>query len=239
MSRLPYKIEICPIIESLIEIRFDTKLHPSVVMGRIIDALGLSDENIESLPINDIPEHIRISEPSLKYKPFYKIEKEDLTFQIGQDVFTISTTPNYVGWERLSTVVFESYKKLIDLKIITKVERLGLRYINFFEEDIFDNIKLVLSFPNLNTEKQNSYIRTLIKKGNFLNTLQIANNAKVGERIGSIIDIDTFIEIDLENFLGDYVQKVNEAHQTEKELFFGLLKEEFLETLKPWYEDRI
>ncbi len=53
--------------------------------------------------------------------------------------------------------------------------------------------------------------------------------------IGSIIDIDVSTAENGVNFFKNIKSLLGEAHRIEKEKFFGLLKTEFLETLKPVY----
>ena len=65
--------------------------------------------------------------------------------------------------------------------------------------------------------------------------LQLANNANNQNRLGSIIDIDTFRDHDLEKFFSKKEEIINRGHTKEKELFYSLLKEDFLNTLNPIY----
>lgn len=51
---------------------------------------------------------------------------------------------------------------------------------------------------------------------------------------GSIVDIDT--QIDLDKF-DTFENAIICAHNTEKSLFFDLLKEDFLEKFNPIYEE--
>jgi uncharacterized protein (TIGR04255 family) len=57
------------------------------------------------------------------------------------------------------------------------------------------------------------------------------------KRIGSILDIDSFVvgPDAAEGFEAALAGFLENAHSAEKQLFFGLLKEEFLKTLNPTY----
>jgi uncharacterized protein (TIGR04255 family) len=69
--------------------------------------------------------------------------------------------------------------------------------------------------------------------------LQVANKANVlvGEKqkVGSIIDIDTSISDFSVDIFSMSPELVDAAHSEEKQLFFSLLKEDFLESLNPEY----
>lgn len=234
-KKYPKLLEKCPIIDSLIEIRFESKVHPNTIFGIIYSALEVDFKKIENLPILQLPEAIRMSDPNLKYKPLYRISNKEFVIQIGSDVITIGSFPNYVGWTRFLNKTISILTEIENLNIIKKIERFGLRYINFFDENIFDNIKLDLSLQNSNFKLKNTVVRTEITQGVFSSTLQITNNASVGIRKGSIIDIDTHKTKGLQNFFKEKKEIINEAHQKEKELFFSLLREDFINRLEPKY----
>ena len=87
---------------------------------------------------------------------------------------------------------------------------------------------------------QNVQITTQVKDCDFDNTIQFSNNAMLnvnmpGQKNGSIIDIDTFREYGDNYFLENIVSEIENAHKTEKTLFFSLLKPDFIESLNPHY----
>ena len=88
-------------------------------------------------------------------------------------------------------------------------------------------------------QSNQTMVKAQIQDGKFINTLQIANNVTItGEKKimeGSIIDIDTYLDKEIENFFVTMQNLITEGHETEKRLFFNLLKAEFLDTLNPEY----
>ena len=81
-------------------------------------------------------------------------------------------------------------------------------------------------------------MRTEIKDGDFVKVLQLANSVNAtgsfSKKVGSLVDIMCAYN-NQENLLDDIQRILNQAHELEKELFFGLLKPEFLKTLNPEY----
>jgi len=71
--KLPLKISPCPIVEALLEIRFTTVIHPDAVFGLFYNALKSDFPKVDNLPILQIPDALRATDPNLKYKPLYKI----------------------------------------------------------------------------------------------------------------------------------------------------------------------
>jgi uncharacterized protein (TIGR04255 family) len=85
----------------------------------------------------------------------------------------------------------------------------------------------------------NLVMRTEIRESDFVKVLQFANNVTVtgsfGQKTGSLIDVTCVYN--KQDALQSFATIIDEAHKMEKEVFFGLLKPEFLATLKPEYNN--
>jgi uncharacterized protein (TIGR04255 family) len=53
---------------------------------------------------------------------------------------------------------------------------------------------------------------------------------------GSILDLDVWLEASEFDVFSDAVDRFEDAHRCNKEIFFGLLKTDFLDSLAPEYE---
>lgn len=232
---LPKNINPCPIVDALFEVRFTSKINANAVFGLIYSVLQKDFPTVETLPILQLPDIVRASDPNLKYKPYYKISNDRFVIQIGPDVISISSFPKYLGWELFSKTIFDVLSKIESIGIINLIERIGIRYINFFETNIFEKVNLKVCIGTDNILYKNTIVRTEIDQGDFSSTLQIANNAAINGKLGSIIDIDTFATKNLESFFSKKIDLINAGHLKEKELFYSLLKSEFLNTLNPIY----
>lgn len=232
---LPKSIKPCPILDALFEVRFSTKIHPSAIFGMVYNVLHSDYPKVENLPILQLPEAVRANDPNLKHKPYYKISNEEFVIQVGPEVLSISSFPQYSGWGKFSSKIFDTINRIEEIGVFKQFSRIGIRYINFFESNIFKNIELDVSIGTNNIEYKNTIIRTEIEHELFKSSLQIANNVKNQNIPGSIIDIDTFLDSGLDNFLTEKERIINLGHQNEKELFFSLLKKDFLKDLNPIY----
>ena len=236
---LPRNIERCPIIDALVEIRFETALNPNAVFGLIYGAL-MNDYpgRVENLPILQVPEVVRINDPALKFKPLYKIINEEVVIKIGNDMLSISSAIPYIGWEKFKDHISKIIKVVYDKKIINRVSRLGHRYVNFFDFDILDRITLSFQMTE-GYSTESVQITTQVQDGDFESTIQFSNTAVFNNRgiqkKGSIIDIDTFRNYEGNQFLENIIPEINSAHMAEKNLFFSLLKPEFIKDLNPVY----
>lgn len=238
---LPKKISPCPISEAIVEIRFDSPFPPDAIYGVVYNAFKESFPKPENLPILQIPEPIRLQDPVLRFKPYYKLTNSGFIFQIGPKVCTLSSIKEYAGWTAFLAKIKVSFERLFDLEIIDKVTRLGIRYINFFESnDIFDKVNLKILMGSEPFKNEHTIIRTSIKSGKFMSNLQIANKAILNQggqtQEGSIIDIDVVaIDIPQEDIKNKIIGLVEEGHYEEETLFFSLLEKSFLATLNPEY----
>ncbi|SFD87158.1 TIGR04255 family protein [Thermophagus xiamenensis] len=233
--KLPKAIYPCPILDALVEIRFSTKIHPSAVFGMIFNVLKGDFPNVENLPILQLPEAVRATDPNFKFKPHYRISNEKFVIQIGPNVLTISSFPKYTGWKEFSEQIFRVLNNVEKVGIIDSVIRIGIRYINFFDNNIFKDIELKICIRNKDIEYKNTIVRTEIEQGDYKSSLQVANNANYKNKLGSIIDIDTFTESNLKDFFANKEEVISRGHAKEKELFYSLLNENFLKTLNPTY----
>jgi uncharacterized protein (TIGR04255 family) len=125
--------------------------------------------------------------------------------------------------------------KAKDLNLLHNVERASIRYVNFFEADIFDNITIKFHFPENLQTSEGHYFQTVYSKGDYQSLIQLVQKARVGEKQGAIIDIDTSTVSGLDDFCNNIDQVVDSLHDVEKETFFGLLTDEFVKSLQPEY----
>ncbi|MCR4612708.1 MAG: TIGR04255 family protein [Bacteroidaceae bacterium] len=243
LQKLPQKIKFCPIIDALIELRFETEIERSAVYGMIYGLICKDyPGSSEALPIVQIPEPFRVSDPSLRFKPYYRLRTKDVIFQIGPDVITISSSLPYIGWERFAEHIMHvlGLVQSGNNPIIKRVVRFGHRYVNFFVGDMKDNITMKFSMTE-GYITQSLSINTQIRDSGFDNTVQFIDSAELTiqptneKKIGSIIDIDTAKNYHDGYFLEHIAEELNAAHQCEKGLFFSILKEDFLTTLHPEY----
>lgn len=235
--KLPKKITPCPIIDSLLEIRFDTNLPTDAIFGIVYNSIKDKYKNVENLPILQLPEPVRRKDPNLKFKPYYKISNDNYVIQIGADVLTISSYPKYTGWIAFQKEINYFLLKINELAIIDNISRIGLHVIDFFPEtEIFSESKISITFDENIIESNNSLFRTEFShKDNIKSILNISNNASFNLKKGSLIDIDTYVETKQSLNIDQILPQISQIHDTEKELFFSLLKNDFINKFNPEY----
>ncbi|OGV81070.1 MAG: hypothetical protein A3K19_17390 [Lentisphaerae bacterium RIFOXYB12_FULL_65_16] len=243
-ARLPERISPCPIVEATFELRFVTTEPWSTLPGLLYAAIRDRYPGKLDLPLAQIPEPLRVSDRRLALKPLIRFEGTGpFAVVCGPRVISLTTQPNgYPGWRAIETELGWLVSKVVDAAVIHEPERLGVRYIDFFGGNLFDGIRLGVSIGSARlraTELQIS--ATLDQWEPFDVRLTTANNAaiKSGEadvRRGSVLDVDVGLRaLDFEMSLESLLPRFADAHKISKQVFFGLLKPEFLATLNPEY----
>ncbi len=240
LIKLPKKINPCPIIESIVELRFDSQIPQDAIFGIVYNEFKKEYSNLQELPILQLPEMVRKTDPNLRYKPYYKLTSEDnkFIFQIGGRVYSLINTRPYDGWAIFFGKIKDLISRLKKMSIIDYYTRIGIRYINGFDFNILEKVNLSINLSDTNLKDYESAIRINVPSNKFISTLQVINDALI-KKIdtvtnikGSVIDIDTYIE----NPKNDIVKNIEEGHLEEKKLFFSLLNEEFInKELNPEY----
>jgi uncharacterized protein (TIGR04255 family) len=236
---IPQKINPCPIIEAIVELRFISDMPSDAIFGVIYNEFKNEYLNVEKLPILQLPDAVRTHDSNFKFQPHYKLLHKNYIFQIGPNVLSVVNVNGYVGWNQFASKIKETIDRINNLSVLKKFIRLGIRYINFFELDVFDNINLKILLSENLFESEQITFRSTIKSDKFFTNLQILNNGNIlikkVPKSGSLIDIDTYIQDEKRINFSNITDLLEEGHIEEKKLFFNLLKDEFIKKYNPEY----
>lgn len=239
-AKLPTEITPCPILEAVLEIRFVTEEDWSVIPGFLYTQIREKYGNKKNLPISELPPEIIRQTPHFTHMPLICWENKGFLIYLGPRVVSLLTKPsNYPGWTVIRREMNWLIKKLKLANFIREGERLGLRYIDFFDFDLFDKLILGLHIGDKPVSGPEMSIEKVFRRGGLTGKLLLKNSVsvKIGNdvRQGSILDLDLWTgPSDFELFQNG-MSTFEKAHQQNKEIFFGLLKPEFLDTLSPKY----
>lgn len=240
MTDLPKEITPCPIKEAVFELRFESNLPEDAVFGIVFNQFKNDFNNTATpLPILEIPSLIRNQDPNLMFAPHYKMEREFFTMQIGSKVISLANTNEYKGWKKFQEEIIYTFGQLQKINIITKINRLALRYINIFPDmNIFHKSSVKVMMENEPLESLNINLTTQIENSSasILSNVRVISGAqaKLANEVfnGSIIDIDSYTQDIKPDSFSD---KLNQVHEEEKKLFYKIIGTEYLKTLNPKY----
>jgi uncharacterized protein (TIGR04255 family) len=242
-TRLPKRITPDPIIEAVVEIRFDTAFPSEAIFGLLYNELKEKYTNTERLPILQLPEEVRRLDNNLRFQPYYRLRYKNFVIQIGSNMLSLSVLKPYSGWSSFSSETNFLFEAADKIKFIKQVTRCGLKYIDVIEDNVFEKIRIDISSGSFDVLTNQTFFRTQIKRGQFDCFLQLNNDARglYGNQIKKVssIEVDTFLNLSESpsEFFSRSSQLLNDAHQAQKEIFFiSLLKTEYLNTLNPEYD---
>lgn len=144
----------------------------------------------------------------------------------------------YIGWQTFLPIILEVLDGLAARKLVKAYQLVGIRYINVLPwPDL--NKQLTVQLPTLpatfQAVEQFQYRATTTTTDNYRVAIQLADLRLPREdRTGALFDVEVWAP----NPVSDYDQiptLLEQVHQKQKELFFGLLSKEFLATLDPQY----
>lgn len=236
LERVPKKISPCSIAEAVVELRFDSDLPADAILGVLFNKFKEKYPQFSKLPVLELPSFFRDNDENFKFSPYYRMTNNDFIFQIGPRCFSLACPKEYKGWKVYSREIEWVFNEITALNFVKNPLRLGVRYINFFEDtNIFEKTQAELSLAKNSLLNNANILRSEFTFQGFQCVIQMTNTALLDGNVkGSSLDIDVIYE-NKSDMLKNHGQIISSAHDVEKTLFFGILKNNFLETLSPEY----
>jgi len=236
--KIPNSLEKQPVVETVIEIRFDSSLPGDAILGVFHNVLNEKFSVWEKLPALQVPENVRSNDPNFLHSALYKLSNNKWIVNIGRKTVTLSPKEKYPGWNEFYSVAKDIFNKIESSNSVECITRVGLRYINFFESNnFFEKLTLKLNMPFTSDPVARNLIFYL-KDNDFTSKILISDNAQLQKEEkrfhGSIIDIDTFVERKIE--FGELDNFFDLSHSVLERHFFDLLTDEFSSELGASYD---
>ena len=150
----------------------------------------------------------------------------------------------YVGWEKYSQIISDIINTLFNENTIKDFNRVGIRYISEFRNiDIYQGIKGAIDVSKTGLKLDDSILRLVDESNNLKTYITLTNKAKrislsqQGQEIieASLVDVSVYENFNPTLDLNVLNSKLNQIHTKQKEIFFGLINDEFLNALNPEY----
>ncbi|MGI8584575.1 MAG: TIGR04255 family protein, partial [Chitinophagaceae bacterium] len=182
---------------------------------------------------------IKVGNPSLFYN-------DKISIQLSENSLVFTSLIDYIGWKDYKPEIEKALSQLMATTNIKKCTRVGLRYISEYpNQDLKDCINFKFSFGLPQFESETTAFRSefmyndtkvILNLNNKVPFIKQELNTKQTEIVRtSIIDIDVISEnLELDN-LNDLLNTIEINHTKEKEVYFSMLKDEYLQSLNPVY----
>jgi len=245
---LPKKLNPDNLKDTLVEIRYVQGIPQELMLGYVMSMLGTSGYQYVAAPNQNINialnsnQHVAFDFANNNGGYFIK-DNVRIQFTTNQIIFNCMAD-KYIGWEKYLKIISDVISILYNKNVIKVFNRIGVRYISeFVNIDIYQGIKGKIDISNTGLKLENSILRLVDESNNLKTYVTLTNKAK---RISPLLQEQEIVEASLvdisvyENFnpisdLNILNNKLNQIHTKQKEVFFGLIKDELLFTLNPEY----
>lgn len=250
--RLPKKITPDRIRESIVQVFCVSEIPFEPMVGYLYGILGEMGFQYTNRPLRQQKgvsgtnqQEINLGELIIVPQHFFFDEKVKIQWhQNGSLIFNCIN--EYIGWTEYFLFIKKVINRLTEQKIILGFGRIGIRYISEFPNiDIFDKLNLSFKMSGLNNaisngnfriEWQDSYHQIIANIGSKLPISSIIETSEGKAEYVSLIDLDIIVQ-KLEIVKNESLfELLDDIHTKQKEIFFGLLQDDFLATLNPEYD---
>jgi uncharacterized protein (TIGR04255 family) len=248
-TKLPTKLGKEPLIDVVCGVSFDCDIPAETLLpGLLLPKLAGQPTKFESLPIAQLSQFVRDSDPNLKNAPLMRIViGEKFTVLIGSQWLGVGCQMPYAGWSDFKEMIITVFAVLIDLHSIKGINRHSLKYADFIKSqnsaESLSRFNLEIKIASRTLSDQLTHLRTEIIEHPFLHATTIMYPATVASDDGTLIngalvDVDThrLESFTVNDFLKQLPELLDEIHTVNKTFFFDLLSEAGLKELEPVYE---
>lgn len=233
---MPVSLEDDGLKDAVVSISYVSDYNVRYISNTIMTAINNNNGgSFVEIPTKDK----NVANESLSYKDSNdKILLTNSIYRIliSEKSITFNFTKKYPGWDKYSSLI----NKVLESVGNIKLQGVYLQYMSCFENtDIFqalDGTIKLNQLPNFNGSIFN-FSCNCSKEGESIAeaTIKLTNNKQIQNSTVSII------EVAIAGKTGEYqlkecLQLLSECHKFEKHLFFLILSEKFISTLRPNYE---
>jgi uncharacterized protein (TIGR04255 family) len=202
-------------------------------------------KNTTTMPMGQVPRMLREQNAQFKYLPTTALEGPQARMMFGDYTVSVSFLKPYAGWAKVKPLILECMNAVLDTKLVGSPERYGLKYVNILQEgrDVFDldqtRVRVELGDFQPRTGGATA-IQAEIELNGCIATVAVATAGKVtipgfGEEVGVVVAVDVVRDPVGQDPRADLPDALEVLHDTEKSVFFGLMKESTLQKLGPRY----
>ncbi len=250
MPELPIALARDTIVECVFEMRFKNPhpgvadLLPGIVFGKHPDRF----KNVTTLPFGQLPRSAREQNAQLKYMPVTGLEGPQARMMFGEYVVSVVFIKPYAGWVKVKPLILECMTSALETRLTGHPERYGLKYVNLLKEGggafDLDQTRVRVELGDFQPRPESvTAVHAEIYLNGCTSIVDVATGGKVtvpgySEQAGVLVTVDVARNPSGLDAAAELPQVLEIMHKTEKEIFFGLLKESTVRELGPRYPTR-
>lgn len=247
---LPKKISPERIRDAVVQLFFATEVPFEPLIGYFHAFLSAEGYSYTNRPVR--PKHFLQQGTQalpdifdLALAPQYFFTNDTIRFQVNDGSLVFNCIDTYPGWGAYFEQIKQVVRLLLGKGVVSNFNRVGLRYISEFPNiDILEHTNFMVELSSLKEPIISGNFRVEWAKEPYRFIVNLATKLPIEAlvvpleeeaKFTSLIDIDVIHEGFVEEKPENLFSIIDRVHQHQKEQFFGLLKPEFLKTLKPEY----
>jgi uncharacterized protein (TIGR04255 family) len=244
----PKRITPDSIREAIVEVRYLSPLPHELLPGIFFEGFD-NDYTYTDRPLKppvmfpgsvNSPQQlsIQIGKPSLMFN-------KKISIQFLPQSFIFTCLNQYIGWQDYQPEIEKALRCVYSTGKIQAFTRVGLRYITEYTgKHLQDITKFEFKFGMPEIESVAIAFKSEFAYESSKVILNLHDKVPVFASVGSNelrtaelsrIDIDVIKENLIINDTEEVLKVIEQVHETEKNMFFGMLKDDFLKTLNPEY----
>ena len=236
---LPKKIDSRCIKDAIVEVRYTSPFPFEILVGYIFQNLDETYTYTNRSLSN--PDFNQVDGINIRIGNQYLFFNDKIKLQIQPNSFIFNCLKEYILWPDYINEIERVLVQILKIDEIKLFTRIGVRYISEFENiNFMETLNFSFTFNQPDTISKTFSFKSEFAKDDCHVILQINNLLKRVDQDNttySQIDIDVInqnLNIDANN-VETLLIEINKLHTIEKELFFGLLRADFLQSLNPIY----
>ncbi|MCY7352561.1 MAG: TIGR04255 family protein [Cytophagaceae bacterium] len=173
--------------------------------------------------------------------PPFLTQDQRFRIDLSGEAISFNLLSGYPGWEEYRQTLERFLSPLFANKLIGQVQRVGVRYISRFENvRIFDKINGIVQL-NVVPSDARGQVRLEFERSSFTSVITLVSGFPPAPGMEasyfSLIDIDIIKIYPADNSLTyeNIFDDLETAHNLQKDSFFSILSEPFIEELNPEY----
>ncbi|MBO9561411.1 MAG: TIGR04255 family protein [Niastella sp.] len=247
----PKKITPDSIVKAVVEIKYIAEVPFEILLGILVSRLDQS-YTYTNRPINNSPlgldNYVNPADIIININSRSLVYNNKISIQFQPNSLIFSCIDKYIGGVDFLNEIKAALSFLLKNGEVKKWTRIGLRYISEYpNRDIRECIKFNFTFGLPDVESVSTHFKSeFFYKGtkvilNLMNKMPAlgtdSKEATPHVVNTSIIDIDVINDrLEIPGLqIEPLINEISLVHDFEKEIFFGMLREEFLNTLQPEY----
>ena len=246
--QFPKKISPDRIKDSIVEIKYTSKLSFDILLGIIFksldDSYNYTNRQIpkpQQLPnnIEEIPGQITLA---LAQQSLFYTDKIKISMHPNKIVF--NCLENYIGWDTYFLEIKKTLEQISATNEIDFYTRASVRYISEYPDtDLKKCVKFNFTFGMPEVTSETYMFHSEFMKDNIRVILNLNNKVPMIQptaKLGSVVpisqvDIDVISDKLKTKSLDELMNEITKVHRIQKETFFTMLNVDFLKSLNPIY----